>query len=322
MRDRCPPERTRVRDVLHWATMELRQCLQDAPSGSAETPYLDSLLLLSLATGEPTERLLAALPDEVGEDALRRFVRLLDQRCRGTPVSYLRGTKEFYGREFCVNPAVLVPRPDTELLVESAIGIVDSLATEPGSLHLHDAFTGSGCIALTIAAERPDIMVSGSDVDDSALLVATANRARLLPPATRPSGERVPFWRSDVLDAAPREIRARELPAPKIITANPPYLTDSEYEGLRGRGWPEPEAALRGGADGLDLVRKLALQAVTLLPPLGYLLVEVGSQQRSTGMGILADAGFDDIEVQRDLAGRDRVLVARRPAQRRHGNDD
>ncbi len=322
MRDLRSPERSRVRDVLQWATSELRRCLKDAPLGSADTPYLDALLLLSLATGEPTERLLASLPEEVSEDALGRFVRLLDRRCRGTPVSYIRGIKEFYGREFSVNPAVLVPRPDSELLVETALEALDSLAMVTDTLHLHDAFTGSGCIAITIAAERPGIVVSGSDIDDSALLVAAANRTRLLAPVADPPADRVPLWRSNVLDAAAHECRIRRLPTPQIVAANPPYLSDTEYEGLRRSSWPEPERALRGGSDGLDLFRKLAHQAVTLLPPLGYLVSEVGSQQGVIGARILAEAGFRDVEVRQDLAGRDRVLIARRSTQRRHGNDD
>ncbi len=323
MRDLRPADRARVRDALQWATSKLSQCSHEAPVGSAETPFLDSLLLLSLATGEPTERLLASMPDEVSREAIARFVRLVDQRCRGTPVSYIRGVKEFYGRQFTVNPAVLVPRPDSELVVETAIEIVDQLGDGGESAHVHDACTGSGCIAITIAAERPAIIVSASDLDQGALLVAAANRDRLLGPPT--DGAHVaglPLWRSDVLEALPRESRARRLPPAKIITANPPYLTDTEYEHLRTRGWPEPETALRGGADGLELIRTLARQAVTVLPPLGYLVVEIGAGQRSACSNVLADCGFHEIETRRDLAGRDRVLVARRSAQRTHGNDD
>ncbi len=302
-----------VRELLRWATSRLSECLREAPFGSGETPYLDSLLLLSFATGEPTERLLAMLPDTVDEKTVMRFVGLVAERCRGIPVSYIRGVKEFYGRDFVVSPAVLVPRPDSEILVEAALSLVDQ-AAERENLHLHDACTGSGCIAVTIAAERPHVVVSASDIDPETLQIAAENRDRLLGPAPAADWTRLHLWQSDLLLGLRDECRRRGLENPGIITANPPYLTDTEYATLRASSWPEPEHALRGGRDGLDPLRRLAAQAVTALPPGGYLVVEIGPEQGTIACAILEERGFGEIEIRTDLAARDRVVLGRHTA--------
>jgi release factor glutamine methyltransferase len=304
MCDANPPQERRVRRLLSWATARIRACLEGATAGSADTPYLDALLLLSLASGEPTERLMAFLPDELPERTVLSFAGLVEERCAGTPVSYIRGTKEFYGREFVVSPAVLVPRPDTETLVETVLELLDAWDGSPP--HLHDACTGSGCIAVTLAAEAPTLQVTASDVSDAALAVARRNAERLV------GADRVGIWLSDLLDRLPGACTARGLVPPRIITANPPYLTDTEYEAMRDSGWPEPGLALAAGADGLDYVRRLAAEAVTQLAPDGYLVVEIGPAQGESGTEIVSGCGFAEVTVRKDLAGRDRVLIARR----------
>jgi release factor glutamine methyltransferase len=311
MRDSPASPNPLVRDLLRWATSRLSECLRDAPFGSGDTPYLDSLLLLSFVMGEPTERLLASFADPVDEDSVTRFLDLVATRCRGIPVSYIRGIKEFYGREFVVSPAVLVPRPDSEILVETVVSLVDEMAGADLNQHVHDACTGSGCIAITIAAERPGLVVSASDVDPDALRIAALNRDRLLGPAPSVGWTRLHLWESDFLSELRDECDQRRLDAPQIITANPPYLTDTEYGTLRAAHWPEPEHALRGGRDGLDPLRGLAVQAVTALPPGGYLVVEIGPEQAAVASDVLVRYGFDGIAVRKDLAERDRVIVAR-----------
>jgi len=299
-----PPQDRRVRPLLSWATGRLRSCLERAPRGSAETPYLDALLLLGVASGEPTERLMASLPDEVTVKTVERFAALVEKRCTGMPISYIRGVKEFYGREFLVSPAVLVPRPDTEVLVQTVLELLDGRSGPPG--HVHDTCTGSGCIAVTLAAERPALTVSASDLSGDALALARRNADRLVGP------DRISVWRSDLLAGLPRQCERRNLPRPHVITANPPYLTDTEYGAMRDAGWPEPRLALAGGPDGLGILRQLADEAVTRLPEGGYLVVEIGPEQAATGTAILAGRGFPEVMVRQDLAGRDRVLVARR----------
>ncbi|MFW5789452.1 MAG: peptide chain release factor N(5)-glutamine methyltransferase, partial [Spirochaetota bacterium] len=302
---------TTVRAALRQATERIGACLAHAPAGSAETPHLDALVLLSHALGEPTERVMASFPDELPGPARTRFAAYVEQRCAGLPVSYIRGEKEFYGREFVVSPAVLVPRPDTEILVEEALRLVDLLAATDRSpsrapLHVHDACTGSGCIAATIAAERPSLRVSASDLDENALEVARTNVSRLV-------GERVAIWRSDLLSQLADESARCDLPMPQIITANPPYLTDTEYTAMREAGWPEPARALAGGDDGLAVVRELAAQAVTALPHGGYLVSEMGPEQGAAVRAIFETAGLVDTRIRADLAGRDRVVIGRRP---------
>ncbi len=304
MSDRNPPQERRVRRLLQWGTARLRTCLSGAPVGSAETPYLDSLLLLAFASGEPTERLMAFLPDELPPGSVSRFAELVDQRCTGMPVSYIRGTKEFYGRDFIVSPEVLVPRPDTEILTETALEIIDGFTG--GAPHVHDACTGSGCVAITIAAERPSVTVSASDISPEALAIAQRNSNEIL-------STRFDFlWRSDLLEDLEHNCAGLGLPKPGIITANPPYLTDTEYRIIQDSGWPEPEQALRAGVDGLDLIRRLAAQAVTVLPSGGYLVMEIGSSQGDHAAAILEELGFSKIDVRPDLAGRERVVVAQK----------
>lgn len=247
---------------------------------------------------------MASLPDRLEPGTLTGYSELIEKRCAGAPVSYIRGCKEFYGRTFRVSPAVLVPRPETEELVEQTLTLIRDM--EAGT-HIHDACTGSGCIAVTIAAERPDLQVTASDVSEDALRVARENAGTLLP-----ADEQPPFWQSDLLAGLARRLERGTLAAPRIITANPPYLTDTDYERMHEAGWPEPDVALRAGPDGLALVRRLAREAVTILPSGGYLVLEVGQDQGLTGERVLAAAGFSEVTVYQDLSGRDRILIGRR----------
>jgi len=257
--------------------------------------------------GCSTEKLLASMPEPVEPSAELAFCELVERRCAGVPVSYLRGVKEFYGRQYLVSPAVLVPRPQTELLVESALDAIDELSGRGRTgIRLHDAFTGSGCVALSVACERQDVEISGSDLDPAALRVAEANARRLVQPV-RPGGP-VEFFLSDFLAALDRRGARHD---PDILTANPPYLTDDEWVRLEQTGWCEPALALKGGPDGLDPVRALAGQAVTRLAPGGYLLVEVGCDQADAVRAILTRAGFVETRVLHDLGGLDRVVGCR-----------
>jgi release factor glutamine methyltransferase len=257
-----------------------------------ETPQLDASLLLAEALGATREQVLARLPDAVEPAALGRYRDLLVRRAGGAPVSYLRGRKEFYGLTFAVSPAVLVPRPDTELLVERAAVLA------PRGARVHDACTGSGCVAIALACDRPDLDVSASDVSAAAAEVFAANCRSLL-------GRELRFFASDLLAGVDGPY--------DLITANPPYLRDEEVRAMKAEGWPEPELALAGGRDGLDVARRLVEQAPRRLRPGGRLLVEADPGQMADLARILADRGFADVERSRDLAGRERVIGARRP---------
>jgi release factor glutamine methyltransferase len=280
--------------------MTIRTALKEGQSilfyAEVDTPALDAALLLAAALGWSKERLLSSLPDPLAEPELARFRSYLDQRCAGQPVSYIRRKKEFYSLEFYVDPRVLVPRPDTETLVEQALAL---LRPRGAGLKLHDACTGSGCVAVTLAHELPDLEVSASDISARAEEVFRMNARALL-------GGELAFIRSDLLESVPGRF--------DMITANPPYLSEREVGEMRKIGWPEPELALNGGEDGLDLARRLLRQAPSRLKPGGWLLLEAAPQQMEPLAAEARESGFSEIRVHPDLAGRPRVLAAGGPA--------
>jgi release factor glutamine methyltransferase len=260
-----------------------------------ETPMLDAAVLLSDALGTSKERLFASLPDPLEPEGWCRFRRFIDLRCAGLPVSYIRKKKEFFSLQFHVDERVLVPRPETEILVEEALR---TLRETPRVRRVHDACTGSGCVAIALKHSFPALKLSASDISVEALRVAAHNAGQLLP------GARIRLYRSDLLAGIPGRY--------DLITANPPYLTDLEVENMKKVGWPEPELALQGGRDGTDLLRRLIRRSPRKLRSSGHLLLEAAPQQMPILQRELADQGFKEITVVADLAGRDRVIKARR----------
>ncbi len=258
-----------------------------------ETPVLDATVLLAEALEVSKERLLASFPDTVDEGGYRRYRRLLDLRCSGRPVSYIRKKKEFYSLEFYVDERVLVPRPDTETLVDEAL---DLIRENPGTVRCHDLCTGSGCLAITLKACRPDSEISASDISPEAEEVFRINCENIL-------GFQIPFYVSDLLVDVPDRF--------DLIAANPPYLTDREVENLKKIGWPEPALALKGGPEGLSIARRLIRQAPEKLSDRGALILEASPGQIKSLTALLEEAGFREIAVRKDLAGRERVIRAR-----------
>jgi release factor glutamine methyltransferase len=235
----------------------------------------------------------------VSPDAEASYRALLDRRCQGIPVSYLRRIKEFYGMEFYVDERVLVPRPDTEVLVEKVLRVVRG---DPGLRRVHDACTGSGCVGIALKRTVPGLEVSASDISAHALEVAELNGQRLL-------GKGLPAFRSDMLDGVPGPF--------DVIAGNPPYLRDDEVADMRKLRWPEPEHALRGGIDGTALAERLIHAAPGKLAPGGWLVLEAAPVQFNKLYALMDQAGFHSIDVEKDLAGRDRVIAGRldRPAR-------
>ena len=255
-----------------------------------DTPVLDAAVLLTEALGFSKEKLFSSLPDAVDTAACREFKKFIDMRCSGMPVSYIRKKKEFYGIEFFIDERVLVPRPDTEILVDEVLRLTD---TCQGSLDFHDACTGSGCIAITIKHYRPNINISASDISDQAGQVFNINSNLVL-------GIRLPFYLSDLFDKVDGRF--------DIITCNPPYLTDSELEGMKKIDWPEPASALAGGPDGLRIIRQLIIQAKIRLKNGGRLLVEASSDQMNCIESLMNMQGMKNISSIRDLSGKERVI--------------
>jgi release factor glutamine methyltransferase len=263
----------------------------------SDTPFLDASLLLASVLGIPRSSLLARLPEPMDKTP-ESFDALWARRLAGEGISYLLGRREFFGRDFIVDKRVLSPRPDTEVLVAAALELGDGLCAVRGTkgLRVHDLCTGSGAVALSVAAERPSWEVSASDISGAALEVASSNSLSIL-------GRLIPLERADLLEgiAGPFD----------VVTANPPYVPSREAVSLLESGWGEPLLALDGGADGLDIVRRLAVQAPAALARCGFILVEIDALQAAETRSILEKEGFDGVRIWKDLAGRDRVVSAR-----------
>jgi release factor glutamine methyltransferase len=282
-----------VRELLREATALLRE-------KGIDSPTLDAGILLGVALDLTREKLYARLTDSPSPDAEARFRSLVAERLSGVPIAYLRGFKEFYGREFIVDPRVLIPRPETETLVDCALEL---LRDRQGSGEtVHDCCTGSGCVAITLKAEMPRLEVSASDISPGALEAARENCRRLLEPALGPGA--VTFFQSDLLSVVPGTF--------DVITANPPYVAEDEVRDILAKGSPEPPEALLGGEIGIETPRRLLRGALDHLGVNGYLLMEVGFGQASGVMEEMEAAGYRDIGSRNDLQGIPRIVYGRR----------
>lgn len=273
-----------VREALDSAVIAI------AAAGS-QTPRLDAEVLLAAAMGLDRTALFMDPGREVTGPAVRAFQDAVRRRSAGRePVAYITGTRGFRHIELAVDARVLVPRPETELLVEIGVELA------PQGARVADVGTGSGAIALALAGERPDLRVVATDVSADALAVARANAARL------GLGERVEFAEGDLL-AAVGEVDA--------VLSNPPYVAEGERASLAPEiTRHEPPGALFAGADGLDVIRRLVPAAAAAGARL--LAIELGQGQAPAVAQLMRAAGFGDVEVRRDLGGIERVVAGRR----------
>ena len=224
----------------------------------------------------------------------------VERRCAKEPFQYIVGTVEFYSIELSVGPGVLIPRPETELLVDLAIG---ELNVAHAASHVLDLCTGSGAIALALAHECPQHSYIGSDISPDALKWANLNRERLHP-------RDCVFLQSDLFYAIPQEHKFC------MITANPPYVSHDEYCGLDHEVKDyEPRLALEAQDDGLALEKAIAERARDFLVPGGMILLEIGDTQGARMKAHLQTLGYCDVVIHKDLAGRDRIAAARSPAK-------
>lgn len=279
-----------IRKVLSWASDDFRR----RGNSSAR---LDAELLLGQALGIDRIKLIVDGERSLDERELTRYRELIKRRRSGEPVAYILGQREFFALPFRVDARVLIPRPDTELLVETALEVSRTRSMFGRML---DLCTGSGCVAISFARERPTWRVTAIDLSADAVAVARENAAR--------SGlaRVVAVLTGDLF--APLAPDARY----ELITANPPYIPSAEIETLEVdiRGF-EPRLALDGGADGLDVTRRVVSGAVARLAPRGTLALEIGSEQGSAVRSLLDAAGFVDVQSLRDLAGHERVVYGR-----------
>ncbi|HSQ05203.1 MAG TPA: peptide chain release factor N(5)-glutamine methyltransferase [Burkholderiales bacterium] len=256
---------------------------------------LDARVLLEHAIGCAAADVMAHPERVLTLDQHARYRAAVQRRARGEPVAYIVGEREFYGRSFRVSPDVLIPRPETELLVELALA---HMPLEE-KYDVLDLGTGSGCVALTLAAERPRIRVTAVDISDPALNVAKAN-ARAL------SISNVCFLLSDWF-AALDDVRV------ELIVANPPYVADADPHLAKGDVCFEPPLALCGGADGLSALRTIIAASREHLAPGGSLYLEHGYDQAPAVRELLVADGYVDVVSYRDMAGIERVSGGRFP---------
>ena len=251
---------------------------------------IDAQVLFTHCSGKNRAWQIGHDTDEAEEGHIVAFNQLAARRRLGEPVAYIVGQREFFGREFMVNPAVLIPRPDTELLVELAL----ERAAE--GARVLDLGTGSGCIPVTLKSERPDLAVSAVDLSAAALLVAQSNASRL--------NADIRFYQSDWYQALGEA-------GFDLIVSNPPYIEKNDHHLAEGDLRFEPRSALSDEGDGLVHIRSIITGAKAHLTAAGWLLFEHGWDQAEACRDLLTAAGFAEVQSWRDLSGIERVTGGR-----------
>ncbi len=284
-----------IQKLLNWTTEYLTQKGVDAPRLSAE-------LLLSSVLGLKRIELYTQYNRIVEEEYLAKLREMVKRAGQHEPIAYLVGKTEFYSIELEVTPDCLIPRPETELLVQRAI---EFLRQRTAPHHVCDLCTGCGTIAVAIAKNVPDARVVATDLSEAALGVAAKNAKKYQ------LEERVELLQGDLFEPLIPPLDVTQF---DLIVCNPPYVSAAEYEMLeRNVKDYEPRLALYGGQDGLDLYRRISEQVGRFLKPDGALLLEIGYTQGPAVKELLEQTGlFPSINVDKDLIGHDRVVTARR----------
>jgi release factor glutamine methyltransferase len=294
------------------ATATYVELLRDGESrlGSAgvTTARLDAELLLAMAADTDRSGLYVRLHQSVPNGVGRRFSSLIDRRVRREPLAYITGVQEFWSLPFAVTPAVLIPRPETELLVEIVCrlapaatrqrGAGEVVASDPRGLRICDVGTGSGCIAVALARELPEASIVATDVSADALAVAAANAA------SHGVAGRIAFAHGDLFAALSDAAHF------DVIVSNPPYLAPGDA--VSPELAFEPRAALAADVDGLRVIRRLIDAAAQRLRRGGWLVMEIGRDQQARAQALACAAGWSSVAVEPDLAGIPRALVAQR----------
>lgn len=279
-----------IRKVLTWTTQHFEKRQVDAPRLTAE-------ILLSYVLKLSRVRLYVDLDRPLSKEELGAYRALIERRMAGEPTQYLTGVREFYNRAFKVDARVLIPRPETELLVEAALRMLPKDA--PG--RALDVCTGSGCIAISLAAERPQATVIATDLSPDACALAQENAQAL------GVADRVSVLQGDLFAPVPAGERFQ------VVVSNPPYIASEEIPGLSAEVRREPKLALDGGPDGLVAVRRVVTGARQWLEPGGLLAMEIGEDQGPAVLELLRAAGYADARVEKDLERRERMAFGTQP---------
>jgi release factor glutamine methyltransferase len=289
------------------ATVSWRDLLAEATARLGRTsprPDLDARRIVERASGHEGAELLLELDRPVTRREIAFFDRMVERRSCGEPLQYVLGSWGFRRLDLYLDRRVLIPRPETEVVAGVAMDELDRVQAERGDARcrLVDLGTGSGAIAFAVAVERVTAEVWATDISADALDVARANLAGIGRPARR-----VTVLEGDWFDALPDDLRG----AVDVVVSNPPYVAASDGLPDDVRDW-EPRLALVPGPTGLEAYERIVGDAPTWLVPGGSLVVEIGATQAGAVAGLARAAGFVEVSVRPDLAGRDRVLVARR----------
>lgn len=279
-----------IRRVLEWTRGHFEK-------QQVDEPRLTSEILLGHVLNVARVKLYMDLDRPLSKDELSTYRGLIQRRLGGEPTQYLVGFKEFYGRRFFVDARVLIPRSETELLVEAALRDVP----KETPTRVLDVCTGSGCVAISIAAERPQASVWAVELMPGAMEVAKKNAEAL-----QVDG-RVTFFQGDLLGPLPEGAKF------DVIVSNPPYVKAGDIPTLQKEVRAEPKEALDGGADGLRLIDRLITEALPRLKSGGLLAMEIGEDQGNAVKELLTRAGGHDVRIEKDLARHDRLALARAP---------
>jgi release factor glutamine methyltransferase len=279
--------------VLAWASDDFKR-------RGNKGARLDAELLLGEALGLDRIKLIVEAERPLSDDELSRYRALIKRRRASEPMAYILGRREFFALPLLVDRRVLIPRPDTEVLVETALD-----GTRERHLYgrMLDLCTGSGCVAIAFAKERPTWRITAVDLSPDAASVARENVRRA------GVAHQLAILEGDLFAPLPATAQY------ELITANPPYIRSADIAGLDAdvRDF-EPHLALDGGSDGLQVTRRLVCDALRYLTPGGLLALEGGFDQAPAVTALLAEHGFDEIRRRKDLAGIERVVSGRRPA--------
>jgi release factor glutamine methyltransferase len=301
----CYPAPVRILDVINKTTGYFEK-------QGIESPRLTIELLLAHVLKKKRLDLYLEFERELDEATLTRLREMVKRRAAGEPLQYITGEVEFCGLKFVVDRRVLIPRPETELLVETVAARLKTAGGAPGGRALPttdgsesrpyrivDVGTGSGCIAIALAKKLPNAEITALDVSGDALEVARGNAA------LHQIEKIVRFLESDLLDELPDSFAA------DVVVSNPPYIADGELAKLpkEVRNF-EPVRALTAGEDGLKVIRRLVMNARRVLSPSGFVALELGAGQREAVEGFFGQQGYEVVAVVKDLQGHERVIVA------------
>ena len=287
--------------------MQLKQAVDAAydvfVANDVPSPRLNAELLMLFVLGRERAFLYAHPESELTDEEQSRYDEVVRERARGCPTQYIIGHQEFWGLDLLVSPAVLIPRPETEHVIETVLQLVKEYSRDHREkLRIVDVGTGSGCIALALTSELPGAEIYGCDISDEALEMARVNAARL------GLGQRVLFRKSDLLELYPGEQF-------DFVVSNPPYVGDSEADKVQKqvRDFEPRIAVFSGDTDGIEIYRRLIPQAWNALKPGGWFVAEIGFSSEQKARDLLKE--WKDVEVTADLQGIARVIAARKPQQ-------